>query len=602
MKGYDKMNAKKLYWKLTLNLEMTTYLVLLPFAIYTVYVLGGFWGSNLYYHLLSLFLAISLNLLVGLYFRKKFIYNDLKFLDETKNLTDEKLLIVKKRLLKLPLKEGITMMVRGTFGLYSIMIVTSFFIHVTNKQYIASLILGVVFGLIGFILNYINSEKFIMDIFIDNKLENIKDENDTYIKFGLASKIFLGILSVVMLGIITYSYLIYDINQGVINIDNYNIHLLIAAFCIIYVTSTFAYVFILNIKNNITHMDNAINNIANSNLDIHIVGISYDEIGNMGRKLHKMKENLRNLIKNISEESENTYEYSATLTDAVGETAKSISEFSSVINELASGASNQAQESQIGVSKLSDLGERISDTTENSNTVKISVEQVSKASKNGFESMINLKDKFKTNAKVSIEVSNDIKELEAKSSKIVGIVDTIKSIANQTNLLALNASIEAARAGEHGKGFSVVAEQIRKLASESDHATKEVEAIIEDMNIEMQNTESSIQKSNILVQETSNDFDYVANSFNKIEEMILISVKQIDKLSNNILQVNEYKETVFSSIENISSIAEESAATTEEVSANMEEQKTTVEELSIMASNLEKTAQHLKDEVNEFSI
>ncbi|CAH2214643.1 methyl-accepting chemotaxis protein [Tepidibacter aestuarii] len=594
------MKAKNLYWKLTLNLEATTYLVLLPFAIYNIYVLGGFWGDNLYYHCFSLSLAVGLNLLVGLGLRKKFIYNDLKSLYELKDLNGEDVVAIKRSLLKLPLKEGITMFFRGMFGLFSIMIITNFFISVTKIQYIASLILGTIFGLTGFVLNYINSEKFIMNIFIDNKLENTEDVNDAYIKFGLSTKIFIGILSVVFLGISTYSYLIYEINTGIINPDKYAVHLLISACCIIYVTMTFSYVFINNIKNNIMHMENAINNIAKNNLDIDIVSVSSDEIGNMSRKLHQMKENLKKLIINISKESENIYTYSVNLTETINETVKSISEVSYVINELSSGATNQAQDSQIGVSKLCDLGKKINNTTENSNIVKNSAEQVDKASKEGFESMIVLKDKFNINANLSTEMSNDIKLLAAKSSEIVHIVDTIKSIASQTNLLALNASIEAARAGKHGQGFSVVAEEIRKLATESDNATKEVETIIDEMQKQMQITESSIQKSNILVQETSNSVENVAKSFNKIEEMILISVKQVNDLSNNILQINEYKETVFGSIENIASIAQESAASTEEVSSSMEQQRYTVEEVSIISSNLEKTAHYLKEEVNKF--
>ena len=184
------MKSKNLYWKLTLDLEATTYLVLLPFAIYNLYVLGGFWGDNLFYHVLSLFLAVALNLLVGLTFRKKFIYNDLKSLYELKDLSSENLIIVTKNLLKLPLREGITMFFRGMFGLFSILIITNFFIPVTKSQYIASLILGTIFGLTGFVLNYMNSEKFIMNIFIDNKLKNNEEENNTSIKVGLSRKIF----------------------------------------------------------------------------------------------------------------------------------------------------------------------------------------------------------------------------------------------------------------------------------------------------------------------------------------------------------------------------------------------------------------------------
>lgn len=99
--------------------------------------------------------------------------------------------------------------------------------------------------------------------------------------------------------------------------------------------------------------------------------------------------------------------------------------------------------------------------------------------------------------------TNKLKQLEEKSGSIVQIIDTIRGIASQTNLLALNASIEAARAGEAGRGFSVVADEIRKLTEESNRSVTKVDSIISSVISDVNDSMTLNQENSQLITDST---------------------------------------------------------------------------------------------------
>ena len=117
--------------------------------------------------------------------------------------------------------------------------------------------------------------------------------------------------------------------------------------------------------------------------------------------------------------------------------------------------------------------------------------------------------------------------LSEKNQHTAEILEFIKNIAAQTNLLGLNAAIEAARAGEHGRGFSVVAEEVRKLAEQSQEAVKKIQATLQEMNIAIVNINKSIEATGAIseeqaatTQEISSNLSYVSNSAKTLEAYV----------------------------------------------------------------------------------
>lgn len=209
-----------------------------------------------------------------------------------------------------------------------------------------------------------------------------------------------------------------------------------------------------------------------------------------------------------------------------------------------------------------------------------------------------------------------IHTLGESSQKIGTIVQTINEIAEQTNLLALNAAIEAARAGDAGRGFAVVADEVRKLAERSGSATREIGALISEIQERTAQAVSAMEAGTAEVESQTKIAESTQQAFLKIQEVFESVNDRVEGIRQATNQMAEVSNEVSKSISEVAAVVEQSSAAAEELSASAEEVSASVDtvagaaqqqsaaarELVASSDQLQSLAQGLSEAVSTFRI
>ena len=327
-----------------------------------------------------------------------------------------------------------------------------------------------------------------------------------------------------------------------------------------------------------------------------------DEIGNIARSVHTLIGGLASIVVNIHHSTGELAEFKDDFQKKFETINNSISNVNVAVDEIANGATSQADETQKVSSQINDMGDAITKTSQNVDSLTQSTEQMKEHNEQLDTTIQELMAISDRNKESLAAVYNQTNETNQSVMHIGNAVDMITDIAGQTNLLSLNASIEAARAGEYGKGFAVVADQIRQLADQSANTAKEIGEIVAEL---IENSNTSVETMGVVRQEMTGQYEKLNTTkdiFEHLSEEANNVVTAIESISTEVESLDRLKGEVLGSAESLAAIAQENAASTEETSASMVELGEIVNDCNTKTKQLVDIADSMEENVHKFHV
>lgn len=309
----------------------------------------------------------------------------------------------------------------------------------------------------------------------------------------------------------------------------------IAIFVAVLLLVTYLYVaFYRSVLSSINTIAEGSHRLASGDLTTTVELESRDEMSSIASSFNEMSESFRNLV--------------AQVVNSTSQVASAAEELSAVTDETNKGIARQQHETDQVATAINEMSATVQEVAGNATSASEATQAAESEAATGQSVVNNTVSSINTLADEVSRASGIIGELESDSEEIGTVIDVIRGIAEQTNLLALNAAIEAARAGEQGRGFAVVADEVRTLASRTQSSTQEIQEMIEKL-------QGGARRA--------------VEAMNQSSEQAAQGVETAAEAGESLQKITAAVSTIADMNTHIASAAEEQSAVAEEINRNV---------------------------------